>query len=94
MTALKSFATRHPVLFGCLAVLAFVVVAGVLAYTAPGDVGSEIIAAAVKVAGAFAFFHLLRRMGWLRELAAVTAAWLDLNVLHPTPVLGKRLPIL
>lgn len=34
------------------------------------------------------------RFWWLRELAAVTRAWLDLNFLHPTPVLGDRLPIL
>ena len=30
---------------------------------------------------------------WWRELAAVTAAWLDLNWLHPLPVLGEREPI-
>jgi SanA protein len=34
------------------------------------------------------------RYWWLREVAAVAAAWLDLNVLHPTPVLGEKLPIL
>jgi SanA protein len=34
------------------------------------------------------------RFWWWRELAAVTAAWLDLNLLHPPPVLGERLPIL
>lgn len=33
------------------------------------------------------------RFWWWRELAAVTQAWLDLNVLHPTPVLGEKLPI-
>ncbi len=33
------------------------------------------------------------RFWWWRELAAVTQAWLDLNILHPTPVLGPRLPI-
>jgi SanA protein len=33
------------------------------------------------------------RFWWWRELAAVTAAWLDLNLLHPTPVLGEKLPI-
>jgi hypothetical protein len=33
------------------------------------------------------------RYWWLREVAAVTQAWLDLNLLHPTPVLGKRLPL-
>ncbi|MBN1936793.1 MAG: YdcF family protein [Anaerolineae bacterium] len=30
---------------------------------------------------------------WWREVAAMTNAWLDLNVLHPTPVLGEKLPI-
>lgn len=34
------------------------------------------------------------RYWWWREVAAVTKAWLDLNLLHPTPVLGERLPIL
>jgi SanA protein len=34
------------------------------------------------------------RYWWLRELAAVSRAWLDLNFLHPTPVLGEKLPIL
>jgi SanA protein len=34
------------------------------------------------------------RYWWLRELAAVTRAWLDLNILHPTPVLGDKEPIL
>ena len=33
------------------------------------------------------------RYWWLREVAAVTVAWLDLSVLHPTPVLGEKLPI-
>ena len=33
------------------------------------------------------------RFWWLREVAAVTKAWLDLNVLHPTPVLGEKEPI-
>jgi SanA protein len=33
------------------------------------------------------------RVWWWRELAAVTQAWLDLNILHPTPVLGEKLPI-
>jgi SanA protein len=33
------------------------------------------------------------RYWWMRELAAVTRAWLDLNLLHPTPVLGEKLPI-
>ena len=33
------------------------------------------------------------RFWWLRELAAVTRAWLDLNFLHPTPVLGEKLPL-
>ncbi len=33
------------------------------------------------------------RYWWLREVAAVSRAWLDLNVLHPTPVLGEKLPI-
>jgi SanA protein len=34
------------------------------------------------------------RYWWLRELAAVSRAWLDLNFLHPMPVLGEKLPIL
>jgi SanA protein len=34
------------------------------------------------------------RYWWWREVAAVTRAWLDLNLLHPTPVLGEKLPIL
>jgi SanA protein len=33
------------------------------------------------------------RYWWWREVAAVTRAWLDLNLLHPTPVLGEKLPI-
>jgi SanA protein len=33
------------------------------------------------------------RFWWWRELAATTAAWLDLNLLHPLPVLGEREPI-
>ena len=37
------------------------------------------------------------RFWWLRALplrAAVSRAWLDLNLLHPTPVLGEKLPII
>ena len=37
--------------------------------------------------------YRLARFWWLRELAAVSKAWLDLNLLHPTPVLGEKLPI-
>ena len=33
------------------------------------------------------------RFWWVRELAAVTMAWLDLNFLHPVPVLGEEVPI-
>ena len=33
------------------------------------------------------------RYWWWREVAAVTRAWLDLNVLHPTPVLVEKLPV-
>jgi SanA protein len=33
------------------------------------------------------------RFWWWRELAAVTAAWFDLNLLHPVPVLGDKLPM-
>jgi SanA protein len=33
------------------------------------------------------------RYWWWREVVAVTRAWLDLNLLHPTPVLGEKLPI-
>jgi len=34
------------------------------------------------------------RYWWLREVVAVTRAWQDLNVLHPTPVLRDKLPML
>ena len=37
--------------------------------------------------------YYLARFWWWRELFAVTRAWLDLNLLHPTPVLGEKLPI-
>ena len=37
--------------------------------------------------------YYLARYWWWREVAAVSKAWLDLNVLHPTPVLGEKLPI-
>jgi SanA protein len=30
---------------------------------------------------------------WLRETPAVVSAWLDVHLLHPTPVLGDKLPI-
>ncbi len=30
---------------------------------------------------------------WLREVVALSRAWLDVNLLHPTPVLGEKLPI-
>jgi SanA protein len=30
---------------------------------------------------------------WLRETPAVVSAWLDINILHPLPVLGEQLPI-
>lgn len=33
------------------------------------------------------------RFWWWREVAAVTNAWLDVNILHPVPVLGEKLPI-
>jgi vancomycin permeability regulator SanA len=29
----------------------------------------------------------------LREVLATTAAWWDVNVRHPVPVLGEKLPI-
>jgi vancomycin permeability regulator SanA len=34
-------------------------------------------------------------MAWwsIREAAATVGAWFDLNVTHPLPVLGDRLPI-
>jgi SanA protein len=38
--------------------------------------------------------YRLARFWWWRELAAVSRAWLDLNLLHPTPVLGEAEPIL
>lgn len=37
--------------------------------------------------------YMAARFWWLREVAAVARAWADLNLLHPTPVLGKKLPI-
>jgi SanA protein len=37
--------------------------------------------------------YSLIRYWWWREVAAVARAWLDLNLLHPTPVLGDRLPM-
>jgi len=37
--------------------------------------------------------YYLARFWWLREVAAVTQAWLGLNLLHPTPVLGQEPPI-
>jgi SanA protein len=37
--------------------------------------------------------YSLIRYWWWRELAAVAWAWLDLNLLHPMPVLGEKLPI-
>lgn len=33
------------------------------------------------------------RWWWWRELGALIQAWLDLNFLHPMPVLGEKLPI-
>lgn len=79
MIALKRFATAHPVLFGCLTVLIFVlfvVAAGVLAYVTPGDAGGEIVAAVVKLIGVLLLLLMLRRFGWLRA-AGVTepARW-------------------
>ena len=37
--------------------------------------------------------YSLIRYWWWRELVAVSKAWLDLNVLHPLPVLGEKEPI-
>ena len=37
--------------------------------------------------------YYLARFWWVREVAAVSRAWLDLNFLHPTPVLGDKEPI-
>jgi SanA protein len=34
-----------------------------------------------------------RRFFWFRELPAMAVAWLDVNVLHPEPVMGDPLPI-
>ena len=44
---------------------------------------------AVGVAADRREYHSIR-FWWWRELAAVTQAWLDLNLLHPTPVLGEK----
>jgi SanA protein len=38
--------------------------------------------------------YVMARFWWVREVAAVSRAWLDLNLLHPMPVLGEKLPIL
>ncbi len=37
--------------------------------------------------------YLSMRYWQLREIAATANAWLDLHCLHPTPVLGEKLPI-
>jgi SanA protein len=34
-----------------------------------------------------------RQWWWLREVGALVKAWLDVNLLHPQPVLGDKLPI-
>jgi hypothetical protein len=73
MIALKLFATDHPILFGCLVALIFVlfvVFAGALAYATPGDSAGEMVAAGIKLVGVFTFLHVLRRLGWSR------AAWI------------------
>jgi hypothetical protein len=69
MIAFKQFATDHPILFGCLVVLIFVVfvfVAGVLAYATPGDAEGEVIAAGTKLIGTLVLLSILWRFGWLR----------------------------
>ena len=37
--------------------------------------------------------YCLSRYWWWRELAAVTQAWLDLSLVHPTLELREKLPI-
>jgi membrane protease YdiL (CAAX protease family) len=79
MIALERFATAHPVLFGCLTVLIFVlfvVAAGVLAYATAGGSGGELVAAAVKLIGALVLLLVLQRFGWLRAAGiAQPARW-------------------
>lgn len=45
--------------------------------------------------GVVADRHRYLRSPWyqLRELAALTRAWLDVNVLKPTPILGEPIPV-
>jgi hypothetical protein len=83
MTELRQLATDRPVLFSCLVVVVFilfVIVAGVLAYGAGGGVSSELLAAAVKLVGAFVLVAVVRRLGWLRATGigrlGGTRAWL------------------
>lgn len=76
MKAFERFATKHPVLFGCLVVLVFIlsiILAGVLAYAVPGKVGTELVAAGTKLGGVFLLLYLLHRLGWRR--AAGAAMW-------------------
>lgn len=37
--------------------------------------------------------YVAMRFWWLRELVVLIKAWFDLNFLHPTPVLGDKLPV-
>ena len=48
---------------------------------------------AVGVAADWRDYYLVRYWWW-RDVAAVTRAWFDLNLLHPTPMLGEKLPII
>jgi SanA protein len=49
----------------------------------------------LEVVGAVADRHQYARGPWyrVRELAATTRAWLDLNLVQPVPVLGNPIPV-
>jgi SanA protein len=49
----------------------------------------------LDAAGVVADRHRYLRSPWyqLRELAALTRAWLDVNLLKPTPILGEPIPV-
>jgi hypothetical protein len=49
----------------------------------------------LEVVGATADRHRYLRIPWyeFRELAALTRAWLDLQLVKPLPVLGNPIPV-
>lgn len=67
---MKNFATRHPVLFGLLITLIFimfVVFAIFIGQLLPGDYGREGGQAAGRIGGFFIFLILLNHLGWKRD---------------------------